>query len=113
MIKDENELFGELIKIENSLGKIDNSKLSETLGTDNVTLNVLMDNLSAKRYIIKSMDISSVTDLGKTSFISKKKRFIQYLKNATKFILKELFVFFLGILSGLLIAYFSWKFNWI
>lgn len=112
MIKDENELLGELIKIENSFGEINNSKLPEMLNTDNVTLSFLMDKLSEKRYVIKTMDMSSVTDLGRISFISKKKRFIQCLKSMTTFALKELFVFFLGVLSGLLIAYVSWKFNW-
>lgn len=112
MIKNENELLGMLINIQNQCGKIDNSTLSSVVKTDSVSLEFLSKKLAEKHYITYSMDASFVTDLGRANYITKKKLFLLWIAKLLVLTLKELFVFATGVASGLIVAYFSWKFGW-
>lgn len=111
MVKNENELLGELIKIQRKHGKVDNSNLSELTGTDGITLEFLSKKLDEKHYIVYSMDTSVVTDLGVANYVSKPKSFLLWIAKLLVLTLKEDVVFFSGVSSGLLVAYLMWKFG--
>lgn len=113
MIKNENELLGILISIQDKNGKVDNSKLSQITNTDNATLKHLMDILIEKHYVIYTYDTTDVTDLGKVNYVPKWKQMLLWLAKLLVLTVKELFVFASGVLSGLLVAYLTWKFGWL
>lgn len=106
MVKNENELLGKLIDIQNTYGEIDNSKLSALTDTDRNTLEILMKNLKDKGYIVYTMDMSQVTDFGKVNYISPLDKCRIWLVNICAIALKEIFIYSVGVATGVFFAHF-------
>ena len=102
-IKNENDMLGFLI------AKMDSNKdvrakviLSES-GLDNISCFQLIKSLEKSHYIIYSTDIITVISIGENNYRSPFRKFVSFIG----WRIWELFVFFSGILSGVLIAYLS------
>lgn len=112
MIKNENELLGLLIDLQDENKNIDNNKLISSADIDSHSLQYLMNGLIEKHYVSYSLDTTSLTDLGIMNYISPKKRFLTWLSKALVITAKEVVIFLSGTASGVLISYFVWKFGW-
>lgn len=102
-IKNANDLLGFLIYHMDKKQDVRAGFILENANMDNVSLTFLLKELEEKHYIICSLDTAHVTDLGKFNYRSPYKRFVRFLF----FAFKEIFFFIAGVLSGILVSFFS------
>ena len=107
MIKNENDLLGFIIMNKDQNNEIKTNYLISIANTDLVSLSELVDRLVAKKYLIFSYDILSLTDIGIRNYVSTQKRFAIWLSKLLVLTIKNAMVYIAGILSGILVAYIS------
>lgn len=101
MVKNENELLGLLIRIQDDNRNIDNAKLLEVSKMDGYSLEFLMKPLIEKHYVIYSMDTTTLTSLGIANYISPWKKALSWSVTLLKFAVS----YTLGIFSGIIAAW--------
>jgi uncharacterized membrane protein YgaE (UPF0421/DUF939 family) len=92
------------------------SKIKSILNIDDFSMIPFLKSLSAKHYIIQSDDGMDVTDLGISQynilFPSPKEKFKKLSYNFTKHTFQRLIDIFIGVIIGLLVAFFTYHFGW-
>lgn len=111
LIQNENDLLGLLIQnaINDFMNQYDLLQLS---GLDHQTYNYYVKSLNSKGLVVTDLANIYLTDLGKSSYVSKqdkvKKSLFDFSKLSLKFIIKTS----LGIGVALLTAFLIWYFGW-
>lgn len=103
MIKNKNDLLGLIIKNKNKDNSIKNTELIKLSNLDNYSLDVLIKELIQEKYIIYTLDITTLTSLGINNYISPAKSFITKLCKLLILTIKELIAFALGVGSAILV----------
>lgn len=107
-IRNENDMLGVLISRMDKDNNVDNVSLanaSSDFHFDKYSMNILMMELERKHYIIRTLDTTSITMLGINNYISSWDKVLSFIVSLLKFSVS----YTLGILSGVLIAYFIVK----
>ena len=102
-IKNENDMLGFLIAHMDSKKDIRSDVILEKSGLDNPTCHNLLKSLEKSHYIIYTNDTMTVLSLGQNNYRSPTRRFIEFLG----WRIWDLFVFLLGIVSGVAVTYIS------
>lgn len=113
MNKRENHFLGLLISISSENGYVGYGKLNSISKYTDTEKSDLLDSLVSYGYIEKeSLEGIRITTSGKFAYVNPKRKFtLSVLKNSYS-LLKFIFTYILGIISGLAIAYFSHLFGW-
>lgn len=113
MNKRENHFLGLLISIADKNGYFNYGKLNSIDKYSNAEKSDLLRSLISYGYIEQeSLEGLRVTTNGKYAYTSPKKKFaLSFFKNSYS-LLKFVFTYILGIISGLVIAYFTHLFGW-
>lgn len=108
MVKSENQFLGILISHMDADCCISVYEIERLTGLNTLQLSDLLSTLCERKYL-QIMDTVTirVTQLGLMAYISPKKRLLQWIASFCLFTIKEGIVFALGVVSGLLVAYFS------
>ena len=113
MITNENEFIGLLMKFKNNNDICSISKVIELSGMTDIQCSPFIKSLSDKG-IIKQIDLDNIqiNPIAYSTYESRKKKAGKsFLKLSISF-LKFVITYVLGIISGLIIAYFAHKFGW-
>lgn len=113
MNKRENHFLGLLISVSDENGYFKYDKLDSISKYSNAEKSDMLRSLISYGYIKQeSLDRLRVTANGKYAYTSPKKKFaLLFFKNSYN-LLKFVFTYILGIISGLAIAYFTHLFGW-
>ncbi len=104
-IKNENDMLGFLIFHMSKNNDIKTELVLEESGMDSVSADILLKQLKDSYFIIYTYDAITVTSLGKNNYKSIFHKAAMWLLVLLKFAVS----YTLGILSGVLIAYFIFK----
>ena len=109
-VKDKNDMLGFLIANQKPNGDVPSKIILDKLNDiclDNFSANQLIKSLSDVHYIIYAMDVITVTKLGENNYNSPYKRFAIWLAKLLVLTVKNVVLYVGGILSGILVAYFT------
>ena len=109
-VKDKNDMLGFLIANQKPNGDVPSKIILDKLNDiclDNFSANQLIKSLSDAHYIIYAMDVITVTKLGENNYNSPYKRFALWLAKLLVLTVKNVVLYVGGILSGILVAYFT------
>lgn len=101
MIKNENELLGLLIKMQDKNRKIRNDDLLSSAEIDGISLEYLLKSLANKSYVVYSMDTTTLTTLGIANYVSAWQRILSWFITLLKFAIS----YTLGVFSGIIAAW--------
>lgn len=107
-IRNENDMLGVLISRMDKNNDVDNISLineSSNFNFDKYSMNISMMELERRHYIIRTLDTTTITMLGVNNYISLWDKALSWLISLLKFSVS----YTLGILSGVLVAYFIVK----
>ena len=110
MIKNENDLLGILIKNKDQNNMVEINLLKSIADIDQFSLQELISRLSAKKYLLPSMSAVTLTDLGIRNYVSPRKKFAMWMAKMLVLTVKNLLFYVAGIISGILVSYFSNRF---
>lgn len=112
-ITNENKFLGALIKCANHDNNCEITEVIEKYGVSELDCRPLIDSLKSKGLIeMYGFSTIHIFPSGKSAYISRKKKILRYFFNSSKALLKFIVTYILGIASGLIIAYFTYKFGW-
>lgn len=108
MIKNENDFLGVLISNMDEDCCVSVYTMERATGLTTIQCGDILNSLCEKKHL-QIMDTVTirVTQLGLMAYISPKKRLLRWIASFCLFTIKEGIVFALGVVSGLLVAYFS------
>lgn len=100
-IKNENDLLGLLIELEDGSHTVLNEKLLKSSCYENYSFDILINELKRKHYVIYSLDRTTVTMLGRNNYVSPMRKFSKWLITLLKFAIS----YTLGVFSGVIAAW--------
>ena len=110
-IQNENDLLGLLIQ--NATNDFMNQyDLLQLSGLDYQTYNFYVKSLKSQNLVNTDLSDIYLTDLGKSSYVSKREKVKKSLFDFSKLSLKSAFNKFIEIAVALLIAFLIWRFGW-
>lgn len=99
-ITNDNEFLGFLISKMDENHECDQNECYNESGLDSNSFNHYVNTLKAKGYVLSSMSVISITDIGLSSYVPKSEEILTSVNNSAKLTLK----FFVQIISEIVVA---------
>ena len=99
-ITNDNEFLGFLISKMDENHECDQNECYMESGLDANSYNYYMNMLKAKGFVVPSMSVASITEIGLSSYIPRSEEILTSVNHSAKLTLK----FFLGIISSVIVA---------
>ena len=106
-VKNENDMLGLLLKLEDKNHNVQNQKLLDLGCYENYSFDILIDELRRKHYVIYTLDQTTITMLGRNNYVPKWRKVVGWLFTLLKFAVS----YTLGVLSGVIATWLMIKFG--